>query len=617
MLNHIEIINWRAYEQRQIHFKPGITFIMGTNGKGKTSLLEAIAYALTGEPSTVTERGKLLRNQEQLATVRLSLTINGQAYLIERSQSNNRADKAKLIRINDQKTLASNHKQVTHHIEELMNVSADFLQRMTYMAEGDIYRFLKESSGKAIDRQIRQILGMTQMDEFLKALKFAGKEINNQIKFLQDLFNQLEKLDIKTGAELHSTLEQIENRRQILLTKLKLVQDKSVKFKNEEQQILYLKPLFEKIINTLQRNHEIWQTVQKLPMPVYYEQLKQQFQQLKETLQTNEITQARLQGKQSAYQQVLDVLPPDTKNDETLDCPVCHKPMTSQERESVAQTIEQNIEQLSIESQKLDTQRIELNNIYQQLTEEINDIGQFQASLATHFNFKSLITKLSLSELLPKVQYHQLEFSTILNELQQEAYSYQRMLAEIEQETAQFLAIQHRLQELGYHSPEAASDRLVKLEIRSLTLRAAESATQESLGLQRNQNIQVIYEQIAQLWATFTGNTNWRIELDSDGMPKLKNQAGYLFDLSQLSGGEKTILLLMLHTVIAHYFAQSDFILMDEPIAHLDPINRRSVINFLMNLYQQGAFQQAIITSFEESLIRKYLSVEGVNVIYL
>ncbi|EDN68425.1 hypothetical protein BGP_5925 [Beggiatoa sp. PS] len=87
--------------------------------------------------------------------------------------------------------------------------------------------------------------------------------------------------------------------------------------------------------------------------------------------------------------------------------------------------------------------------------------------------------------------------------------------------------------------------------------------------------------------------------------------------MSQLSGGEKTILLLMLHTVIAHYFAQSDFILMDEPIAHLDPINRRSVINFLMNLYQQGAFQQAIITSFEESLIRRYLSVEGVNVIYL
>ncbi|EDN68424.1 hypothetical protein BGP_5924 [Beggiatoa sp. PS] len=247
-------------------------------------------------------------------------------------------------------------------------------------------------------------------------------------------------------------------------------------------------------------------------------------EQLKETLQTNEITQARLQGKQSAYQQVLDVLPPDTKNDETLDCPVCHKPMTSQEREAVVQTIEQNIEQLSIESQELEIQQIELNNIYQQLTEQINDIGQFQASLATHLNFKSLISKLSLSELLPKVQYHQLEFSTILNELQQEVSSYQRMLAEIEQEMAQFLAIQHRLQELGYHSPEAASDRLVKLEIRSLTLRAAESATQESLGIQRNQNIQVIYEQIAQLWATFTGNTNWRIELDSDGMPKLKNQ---------------------------------------------------------------------------------------------
>jgi DNA repair exonuclease SbcCD ATPase subunit len=617
MINHIEILNWRTYEQRQIHFKPGITFIMGTNGKGKTSLLEAIAYALTGEPSTVTERGKLLRNSQQLATVRLSLTINGQPYLIERSQSNKRAEKAKLIRLNDQKTLASNHKQVTRHIEELMNVSADFLQRMTYMAEGDIYRFLKEASGKAIDRQIRQILGLTQMDEFLKALKLAGKAINHQIKSLQYLLTQLENLDIKTGTELQSTLEQKENSRQILLTKLKLVQDKISQLKNEEQQILYLKPLFEKIINTLQRNSEVWQTVQKLTMPVYYEQLQQQLQQLKKNQQTNEMTQARLQGQQSAYQQILDVLPLETKNDEILDCPVCHKQMTSQERKTVTQKIEQDIEQLSIESQELDTQRIELNNLYQQLSEQIHDIEQFQTSLATHLKFKSLIAKLSLSELLPKIQYHQLEFSTLLNELQQQASSHQRMIAELEQKTAQFLAMQHRLQELGYHSPEAASDGLVKLEIRFLTLRAAESATQESLGIQRNQNIQVIYEQISRLWATFTGNHHWHVELDTNGMPKLKNPAGDLLDLSQLSGGEKTTLLLMLHTVIAHYFAQSDFILMDEPIAHLDPINRRSVMNFLMNLYQQGAFQQALITSFDESLIRKYLSVEGVNVIYL
>jgi ABC-type cobalamin/Fe3+-siderophores transport system ATPase subunit len=616
MINHIEIINWRAYKQQQIHFKPGITFIMGTNGKGKTSLLEAIAYALTGEPSTVTERGKLLRNSQQLATVRLSLTINGQPYLIERSQSNKRAEKAKLIRLNDQKTLASNHKQVTRHIEELMNVSADFLQRMTYMAEGDIYRFLKEASGKAIDRQIRQILGLTQMDEFLKALKLAGKAINHQIKSLQYLLTQLENLDIKTGTELQSTLEQKENSRQILLTKLKLVQDKISQLKNEEQQILYLKPLFEKIINTLQRNSEVWQTVQKLPMPVYDEQLQQQLQQLKKTQQTHDITQARLQGEQSAYQQILDVLLSE-KNDEMRDCPVCHKSMTSQERETVVQKIEQYIEQLSIESQELDTQRIELTNHYQQFTEQIHDIEQFQTSLATHLKFKSLIAKLSLSELLPKVQYHQLEFSTILNELQQQDTSYQRMIAELEQQTAQFLAMQHRLQELGYHSPEQASDELVKLEIRSLTLRAAESATQESLGIQRNQNIQVIYEQIAKLWATFNGHNNWHVELDTNGMPKLKNPAGDLLDLSQLSGGEKTMLLLMLHTVIAHYFAQSDFILMDEPIAHLDPINRRSVIHFLMNLYQQGAFQQALITSFDESLIRKYLSAQGVNVIYL
>jgi DNA repair exonuclease SbcCD ATPase subunit len=140
MINHIEIINWRAYEQLKLHFDQGIT--MGANGKGKTSILEAIAYALTGEPATLKDRGKLLRHPERLATVRLSFTVDEQPYLVERSQSHKRADKAKLIRLGDKKALAFNHKQVTRRIEELMSVSEDFLQRIVYMAEGDVFRFL-------------------------------------------------------------------------------------------------------------------------------------------------------------------------------------------------------------------------------------------------------------------------------------------------------------------------------------------------------------------------------------------------------------------------------------------------------------------------------------------
>jgi ATPase subunit of ABC transporter with duplicated ATPase domains len=126
-----------------------------------------------------------------------------------------------------------------------------------------------------------------------------------------------------------------------------------------------------------------------------------------------------------------------------------------------------------------------------------------------------------------------------------------------------------------------------------------------------------IYAQIARVWGAFLGQDNWHIQLNNEGNPVMQDGQGHQFDMSQFSGGEKTALLVMLHTNIAHHFSQSDFLLIDEPLEHLDAVNRRSLIRFLVGAYRRRSFQQAIIATFEESLIRKYMSEEGINVIHL
>ena len=49
MIESVEMENWRAYEQRSIDFNAGVNFIVGETVSGKTSILAAIAYRLTGE----------------------------------------------------------------------------------------------------------------------------------------------------------------------------------------------------------------------------------------------------------------------------------------------------------------------------------------------------------------------------------------------------------------------------------------------------------------------------------------------------------------------------------------------------------------------------------------
>jgi DNA repair exonuclease SbcCD ATPase subunit len=215
------------------------------------------------------------------------------------------------------------------------------------------------------------------------------------------------------------------------------------------------------------------------------------------------------------------------------------------------------------------------------------------------------------------MQATQARAASIPTELEEKATNLEQQIADLENARAEYLAVQQRLRILGYASPDEASKALVGLEVRSLSLRAAHRAAQETLTTQRNTDMAAIYDQVARIWDAFTGYTNWRIELDTSGMPTLQDREGHKLDLSQFSGGEKTALLIMLHTIIAHHFSQSDFLLIDEPLEHLDPVNRRSLIRFLVGSYRRGSFEQAIVATFEESLIRKYMSEEGVNVIHL
>ena len=47
-LGHLWLTDFRCYEQVEVEVGPGCTVITGSNGQGKTSLLEAIAWIATG-----------------------------------------------------------------------------------------------------------------------------------------------------------------------------------------------------------------------------------------------------------------------------------------------------------------------------------------------------------------------------------------------------------------------------------------------------------------------------------------------------------------------------------------------------------------------------------------
>lgn len=616
MIKHVEMINWRAYEHREISFGPGITFLMGANGIGKTSILEAIAYGLTGEPSTVKERGKLLRDPDKLATVRLSFTVDGREYLVERSQSYQRADSATLQRATDGRQLASAHKHVTAKIEDLMGVSADFLQRIVYMAEGDVFRFQNQPPGKALDLQIRRVLGLTQLDEFVQAMQMAEKEIKAQMGELRDLLGQVERPGAGWNPALKDHMRDIDARRERLLMDVRAVQEEIDTHRHENETLLRLPPLLDRAVPVLQTDADMWRLAQKTPILALFMQLDQHVHEAERAIQDRQVALARLEGEGSGYQRTLGLLAPYADRAETLPCPVCGKPMSRDERKHIVQEVESNIRRISEESREINRESVASRQLRDRLRTQVEGLRELRDVLA-HLRFESISPEATIPDVQRVVQSQQTHFQERLDALQRKADQLKQDITQIEGERAEYLAVQHGLERLGYTSLEEASQALVDLEIRFLSLRAAGNAAQETLATQRNMDMETIYAQIARLWGAFLGEDGWQIQLDSQGNPVLEDSQGHQFDLSQFSGGEKTALLVMLHTIIAHHFSQSDFLLIDEPLEHLDAVNRRSLVRFLVGAYRRRSFEQAIVATFEESLIRKYMSEEGVNVIHL
>ena len=84
-----------------------------------------------------------------------------------------------------------------------------------------------------------------------------------------------------------------------------------------------------------------------------------------------------------------------------------------------------------------------------------------------------------------------------------------------------------------------------------------------------------------------------------------------------LSAGEKTVAVILLRIALSVAFTSAGFMVLDEPLEHLDPRARRVLISSLHHAIETGVLKQIIVSTYEESIVRR-LQQEGIaNAIYL
>lgn len=148
----------------------GLYLITGTTGAGKTSIFDAITYALYGEPSGSVRDDSMLRskyaNPSTDTFVELTFIYNGKTYTVRRNPEYERP-KTRGEGMTKQSAKAELHypngtivdkskKEVTKAVTEIMGIDRDQFLQIAMIAQGDFLKLLlaKTEERKAIFRQI-------------------------------------------------------------------------------------------------------------------------------------------------------------------------------------------------------------------------------------------------------------------------------------------------------------------------------------------------------------------------------------------------------------------------------------------------------------------------------
>ncbi|WP_160668639.1 DNA replication/repair protein RecF [Pseudarthrobacter sp. ATCC 49987] len=99
-LEQLSLTDFRSYSQVELSLEPGVTVLVGSNGIGKTNLMEAIGYLATLSSHRVSSDAPLLRFGTDRAMIRARLVRGEQSTVLELEINSSRANRARINRSN-------------------------------------------------------------------------------------------------------------------------------------------------------------------------------------------------------------------------------------------------------------------------------------------------------------------------------------------------------------------------------------------------------------------------------------------------------------------------------------------------------------------------------------
>jgi exonuclease SbcC len=222
MITSIELGDFLSHSNTKLEFENGVTVFVGDNGAGKSSIIDAITFALFGQHTRKSNKGLIKRGTNQ-GFAKVGFSVNSKQFEAVRKIDNKGTLAAKFAEVigDDRIEIAAGERKqfgesMTHEVERVIGIDFEKLKIASIVQQGELNTIIN-AKPKEFKELLNAIIGIDKLDIASEAMKTVNKEFRERIKenvgfddtHIEILLRDLEKYE-KEIEESKPQKEQLE-----------------------------------------------------------------------------------------------------------------------------------------------------------------------------------------------------------------------------------------------------------------------------------------------------------------------------------------------------------------------------------------------------------------------
>lgn len=187
MITSIELGDFLDHSNTKIEFENGVTVFVGNNGSGKSSIIDAITFALFGQHTRKSNKS-LIKHGANQGFAKINFSINDKEFEAVRkidSKGELVATFAKIVNGERVEIAAGERKQfgesMTHEVEKVVGLDFKKLKIASIVQQGELHAIIN-AKPKEFKELLNAIIGIDKLDVASESMKIVNKEFREKIK---------------------------------------------------------------------------------------------------------------------------------------------------------------------------------------------------------------------------------------------------------------------------------------------------------------------------------------------------------------------------------------------------------------------------------------------------